>query len=300
MKLTRIRHINKLILSYKEKVQSKESLLHLIDENEIPEQVYNSNAIENSTLTLPETEKILLQLQTDRHISLREAFEAKNLARVLTYIKKTAQKEPLTKDMILLLHKMLLMNIDDTIAGRFRKENEMVVVGTHIGLSPQFIDIKIQEMLNMYTSNLETPVIHKIAKLHAVFENIHPFIDGNGRIGRVISNYLLIREGLPAIIIRNKEKKNYYKALRNYDDFHTHDMMIRIFELALMESLHKRTAYLDGLEIIPLAEYARENNLSHNSLINAAHRQTVPAFRERGAWKIGTSKSNTSHSPLPE
>lgn len=287
MKLTKLKQISELLLSFKEKANDKKALLDLIDENEIPEQVYNSNAIENSTLTLPETEKILLQMEMDRHVSLREIFEAKNLARVNTYIKETAQKKPLTKNMILLLHKMLMMNINDKIAGRFRQGNEMVRVGTHIGLSPEFIEFRIQEILNNYNSNIETPIIHRIAKIHAEFENIHPFIDGNGRIGRVLTNYLLIREGLPPVIIRNKEKQNYYQALRNYDDSHNHDMMIRIFELALMESLHKRLAYLDSLEIIPLAKYARESNLSIHSLINAAHRQTVPAFRERGVWRIG-------------
>ncbi len=64
----------------------KESLLKLIDEAEIAEQVYNSNAIENSTLTLEETEKILLQIDLDRYISESEIFEAKNLARVVAYI----------------------------------------------------------------------------------------------------------------------------------------------------------------------------------------------------------------------
>lgn len=61
----------------------KESLLKIIDEAEIAEGVYNSNAIENSTLTLPETEKILLELEVSHDLSLREIFEAKNLARVM-------------------------------------------------------------------------------------------------------------------------------------------------------------------------------------------------------------------------
>ena len=73
---------------YYKSVASKESLLKLLDETEVVEQVYNSNAIENSTLTLEETEKILLQIDLDRYISERELFEAKNLARVVLYINK--------------------------------------------------------------------------------------------------------------------------------------------------------------------------------------------------------------------
>lgn len=66
--------------------KGKDSLLTMIDEAEVPESVYNSNAIENSTLTLKETEKILLDMEVSRDVSLREVYEAKNLARVIGYI----------------------------------------------------------------------------------------------------------------------------------------------------------------------------------------------------------------------
>src|SRR3989338_6831411 len=111
MRLTRLQRITELFAQYQAKCKDKESLLSMVDDVEIAERVYNSNAIENSTLTLPETEKILLQLEVSRQISLREVFEAKNLAQVYGYIKKTASQQPLTIDMILLLHKMLLTNI---------------------------------------------------------------------------------------------------------------------------------------------------------------------------------------------
>src|SRR3989339_2195973 len=75
--------------------KGKESLLAMIDEAEIPESVYNSNAIENSTLTLKETEKILLEMEVTRHVSLREVFEAKNLARVMGYVRNKVQETEL-------------------------------------------------------------------------------------------------------------------------------------------------------------------------------------------------------------
>ena len=86
----------------------KQDFLALLNETEVAEQVYNSNAIENSTLSLDETEKILLQIDLDRYISEREIFEAKNLARVVSYIDQKAKDRELTLDGILLLHKMLL------------------------------------------------------------------------------------------------------------------------------------------------------------------------------------------------
>src|SRR3989338_10376545 len=107
----------------------RESLLNMIDDAEIPESVYNSNAIENSTLTLKETEKILLEQEVSRDISLREVYEAKNLARVIDYIRNKVQTLEINKETILLLHQMLIGGIDDSIAGRFRKKGEYVRVG---------------------------------------------------------------------------------------------------------------------------------------------------------------------------
>src|SRR6266699_3332498 len=118
--------IQKLKESYDRLKPGKEALLQIIDEAEIPESVYNSNAIENSTLTLKETEKILLEMEVSRNVSLREVFEAKNLARVMEYIRAKAIEEELSEGLILLLHEMLISNIDQSIAGRFRKEHEYV------------------------------------------------------------------------------------------------------------------------------------------------------------------------------
>ena len=83
--------INSLRERYYKVSTGQEALVKLISEAEVAEQVYNSNAIENSTLTLEETEKILLQIDLDRFISEREIFEARNLARVVTYIDKRAK-----------------------------------------------------------------------------------------------------------------------------------------------------------------------------------------------------------------
>src|SRR5260370_800360 len=126
--------------------KSKESLLNMIDDAEIAESVYNSNAIENSTLTLKETEKILLEMEVSRDVSVREVFEAKNLARVMEYIRGNTFEE-LNEEKILLLHKMLLGNIDDSIAGRFRGKNEYVRVGTHIAPAPEHVDRLIEESI---------------------------------------------------------------------------------------------------------------------------------------------------------
>jgi len=268
----------------------KESLLKLIDEAEIAESVYNSNAIENSTLTLPETEKILLELEVSQNASLREVFEAKNLARVMEYVRIKSQTEDLTKETILLLHKMLIENIDESISGRFRKEHEYVRIGAHIAPAPKQIERMIEEALIQYSSDNETYFVDKIANFHLYFETIHPFNDGNGRIGRVIINYQLYRLGFPGIIIRDKEKNLYYRCFEEYRDNRITKTAEKVIALALTEALHKRIAYLKDYTMVNLTEYAKKIDKPASAILNAAKRQTIPAFREKGVWKIGQSQ----------
>ncbi|MEQ1666724.1 MAG: Fic family protein, partial [Bdellovibrionales bacterium] len=94
----------------------KESLLNILEEVELAESVYNSNAIENSTLTLADTERVLLDLEVSKDYSLREVFEAKNLARVYEYIRAKKDTIALNPDTILFIHGLLIGGIDDSIA----------------------------------------------------------------------------------------------------------------------------------------------------------------------------------------
>ena len=258
----------------------------MIDEREIAETVYNSKAIENSTLTLKETEKILLDMEVSRDVSVREVFEAKNLARVVSYIRNKSQESEIDKEIILLLHHMLIGGINDQIAGHFRTRGEYVRVGSHIAPAPEHVERMIEEALLAYTSDLNAYFLDKVSKFHLNFETIHPFNDGNGRIGRVIINYQLQRLGFPSVIVRDREKKDYYQAFGDYRDSKKTKTMEKILALGLTESLHKRIAYLKGETIIPLADYAKKHSLSGPAVSNAARRQKIPAFRERGVWKI--------------
>ncbi len=267
----------------------REALLKLVDEVELAESVYNSNAIENSTLTLQETEKILLEMTLSRSVSLREVFEAKNLARVMEYLDKRIAKQKLDKEFILLLHQMLLGNINEDFAGRFRKEGEYVRVGAYIAPPPEFVERYIDDLVMEFRTDNEVYFLDTLTRFHLEFEHIHPFCDGNGRIGRVLINLQLKQYGFPPLIIRNKEKQNYYKGLQVYDASSNTKFMEKIVALALLESLHKRVAYLEGAKIIPLGEYAKKNGVNLPTLNNAAKRQTIPAFREKGVWKISQS-----------
>ena len=267
--------------------EGKDSLLSMIDEVEIPECVYNSNAIENSTLSIEETEKILLEQMLSRNVSVREVYEAKNLARVMEYKRIRAKDSELKEELIMQIHQMLMGGIDDSIAGRFRSVGEYVRVGTHIAPAPEHVERMLENVLIDYTSDLNAYFLDKIALFHLKFESIHPFCDGNGRLGRIIINFQLLQLGLPSIIIRNSEKERYYQAFRDYADKDSSKTMESILFLGLTESLHKRLSYLKGAEIVRLSDYVRQNGLSAPAVTNAARRQTIPAFREKGVWKIG-------------
>lgn len=281
--------LDELKQQYNSLKTGKESLLDIIFETELPESVYNSNAIENSTLTISETEKILLNMEVSRDVSVREIFEAKNLAQVFGYIKNKTNAKGIDKDLIILLHKMLIDNIDPLIAGKFRQKGQYVRVGTHIAPAPEHVELMIDNILLEYFDNHNDYFLDKISKFHMEFENIHPFCDGNGRIGRVLINYQLMQFGFPPVIIRDKEKQVYYDSFGEYRDSRNKKTkkMDRVLYLALLESLHKRITYLKGEKIVRLSEHAEKIGEKKSALLNKAKRQSIPAFREKGVWKIG-------------
>jgi Fic family protein len=289
MTLGKLKTLEALREKYNTLKQGKESLLKLISETELAEAVYNSNAIENSTLTLPDTERVLLELEVSKEYSLREVFEAKNLARVTEYIEKKAMDIVVNSEVILFLHNLLIGGIDDTIAGRFRKAGEYVRVGSHVAPAPQHIVRMIEVLTHDYTTGHTSDIVNKIASFHLQFETIHPFCDGNGRIGRVLINLQLQQYGYPHIIIRDKEKTKYYDTFRQFREQKTVAKLETVIYLALLESLNKRITYLEHGETITLAQYAKDNKDVLAGLINKARRQTIPAFREKGVWKIASS-----------
>lgn len=278
--------IDSLSALYKKLIKGKRKAVKELALSELPEMVYNSNAIENSTLTLEDTEDILIRnkIRTDHEI--REIFEAKNLASAIEYLMDNSEKE-ISVELILKLHKTLLSNIRDEIAGRFRSGKEWVRVGTHIGANPEFVNGLIYNLVEENNSETDEYFLEKIAYFHAEFENIHPFTDGNGRIGRLITNEQLDLLGLPPIIIPNKSKNDeYYPALDEYAKTGKIDKLVELFAKLLIESLYRRITILTAKGIIPVSEWAKLKKMSVQSATNKAIRGTIPAFRMRGHWMI--------------
>jgi len=221
-----------------------ESVLKEITLAEIPEMVYNSNAIENSTLTLEDTEKILSGGSLDRKVNVREVYEAKNLAKLTTSLLEK-NSALFNIKLILSLHQTLLTDIDDQIAGRFRVGKEWVRVGSHLGANPRFVPTLMQELVDDYKQHKISYFLDAVSHFHAEFETIHPFVDGNGRLGRVLINLQLINLGFPPIIIQNKSKHTeYYTLFKEYQSTMKFGGFTQLFALLLQESLHKRITIL--------------------------------------------------------
>ena len=284
--LKRIKNLSEV---YKTLSKNHPEAVHEIAFAEIPEQVFNSNAIENSTLTLQDTEDILIRGQIKRDAEIREIYEAKNLGRALELLIESPAQN-MSVELILALHKVLLTGINDGFAGRFRSGREWVRVGTHIGANPDFVNELMYSLVEDYNKDDGRELIDKIAYFHNEFEYIHPFCDGNGRIGRVLINQQLMRLGLPPIMIPARNKfQDYYPALDAYDKKHDLRPLEDYLGLLLLEALNKYITIMNGTKIITLTDWAKKNKVSAASILNKAKRQTVPAFRQRGQWMIAES-----------
>jgi Fic family protein len=277
--------IDTLADRYRQLSDRSASALAEISQAELAEAVYHSDAIENSTLTLEDTERILVGLVPKGQHPLREVFEAANLAAVTRDL--FDNPVPLTADAILRWHGLLLGSIRPDLAGRFRQEGEWVRVGGHVGANPAFVSSLVADAIARYHADADSYFLDKIAWFHCQFETIHPFGDGNGRIGRVLIDQQLLALGLPPVIIRAKNRhRDYYPLLDRYSKTDDFSGMTSLLALLLQESLHKRISLVESAQIVPVSVWARAVGMRGNVAANKAKRQTIAAFRVRDRWMI--------------
>ena len=173
---------------------------------------YHSNSIEGSTLTKNETGAILFDNATIPNKEVIEHLEAKNHQSALNYLfKKINQSSKVTEEFILKLHSILMNSIKED-AGQYRNHG-VRIVGANIATANH---LKIQKLMNSLVSNInkkEKDIIKQVSEIHTSFEQIHPFSDGNGRIGRLLIHAMLMSNNLAPAIIKQEDKRFYYSYL---------------------------------------------------------------------------------------
>ena len=167
---------------------------------------YNSNAIEGSTITLEETREIIHD-KIAPNKPLRDVKETEEHSKI--FLQTLDKKEKITNSLLLKWHKEIFGETKSDIAGKYR--DYLVRVGEY--LAPDWQDVKpmMNKLIEFINKSKLNPV-ELAARAHYKFESIHPFGDGNGRIGRLLMNHILWHTGYPMLIIEYKKRASYYKA----------------------------------------------------------------------------------------
>lgn len=183
-------------------------------EDFIIENTYNSNAIEGNTLTLRETAMVLRGITIDKK-PLREHLEATQHRDAFHYIcELVTNNAPLTESVIKQIHSVIL-NDRPSDRGTYRRVPVRIMGSDLVPPEQSKIQELMTEIITEYTK--AKPTIRDIATLHVKFESIHPFIDGNGRTGRMLSNLELMKSGYPPVDIKYTDRREYYDALAEFD-----------------------------------------------------------------------------------
>ncbi|MFA5077145.1 MAG: Fic family protein [Candidatus Micrarchaeia archaeon] len=185
---------------------------------------YDTNAIEGSTVEAKEVADVLEKRKWPRDRSKEEIAETYGVAEAIRYVRKA--KEHISLKLILELHRIVFKN-SKMFAGEFRKKGVEVVVAdargniVHRGAPSAEVRGMLNELVRWYAKNMKrySPLV-LAAVVHNQFENIHPFQDGNGRVGRLLLNNILLKHNMPPLNIELRNRREYYDALQTYEKEH--------------------------------------------------------------------------------
>ncbi|MCL2774832.1 MAG: Fic family protein [Oscillospiraceae bacterium] len=211
------------------------------------ENTYNSNAIEGNTLTLRETALIIQEGITIAEKPIKEHLEVIGHKDAFEYMIFIADKnEALTEQIIKELHSLVLMN-DAINKGVYRSVPVIISGASHTPPQPYLVPIQMETLIADYkVMKKDKHIIEAVAEFHLRFEGIHPFIDGNGRTGRLILNLELIKSGLLPVNIKFKDRNKYYDSFDSYyTNGHTTDVLAGLISAYETDELLKYISILE-------------------------------------------------------
>ncbi len=206
-----------------------------LSEDFLIEYTYNSNAIEGNTLTLRETDLVLRGLTIDKK-PLKDHMEAIGHKEAFEFVKELVKDNTsLSESIIKQIHFLVLADKRED-RGVFRRVPVTIVGAKHVPFQPYMIQPKLEQLLIDYKASTEN-IATKMARFHIEFEAIHPFIDGNGRCGRLLVNLELMKKGYPPIDIKFADRIKYYEAFDAYHGKNNLKPMENLFAKYINERL---------------------------------------------------------------
>lgn len=198
-----------------------------LNEEFIIEYTYNSNAIEGNTLTLRETDLVLRGLTIDQK-PLKDHLEAVGHKEAFDFVSELVKNNvPISESVIKQIHYLVLADKKDD-RGVYRKIPVRIMGAKHEPVQPYLIEPRMKQLLQDFNESAEH-IVTKLARFHIEFESIHPFIDGNGRTGRLLVNLELMKAGFPPIDIKFSDRIAYYNAFDEYHVKHNLSAMENLF-----------------------------------------------------------------------
>lgn len=206
-----------------------------LNEEFIVEYTYNSNAIEGNTLTLRETDLVLRGLTIDKK-PLKDHIEAVGHKEAFDFVRELVKNNvPISESVIKQIHYLVLADKKED-RGVYRRIPVYIMGAQNEPVQPHLIAPKMEQLL-MDFANSKEHIVTKLARFHIEFESIHPFIDGNGRTGRLLVNLELMKAGYPPIDIKFTDRLAYYNAFDEYHVKHNLFTMENLFAGYINERL---------------------------------------------------------------
>lgn len=272
-KMRRLNSLRPLPADAVKKLHEEMRLLH----------TYHSNAIEGNTLTLPETKLVLEEGITIGGKTLREHLEATNNARAFDLMEDIAKKKKKIDHVVIQqIHEVVTAGILEE-AGKYRTRNVRITGSARTPLDWSKVIRLMDELIEKINRCKRHPV-EVAALLHHGFVKIHPFIDGNGRVSRLLNNLYLISHGYPPVVLKKEDRGKYYRFQRAADAGNP-GQFVNFIAKAVDESLTMYLSIFGGVnELLPLKELAESTQYSQEYLSLRARQGVLDAVKIGKVW----------------